>query len=203
MKKERMIEIPDQNSYTGYSSIEVEFLGKGSFCTCYVWQPVLEDIWVISFLRIGNKESDYSKEAIALYCDNSFIPQIENLGYSKDERFMVFKSPFYAKLEKKFTEAWLQAKMLKKAYDEIVYTSDNRKLTGYEINLKIIDRLTEMNLNERLLDALIELNDSLCNYDDSYRFEFPTRNLKVDEKGNLILLDVIFNSKALRDRFES
>ena len=42
------------------------------------------------------------------------------------------------------------------------------------------------------------MNDSMINYSDNYMMEFPKRNLKVDENGNLIFLDVFFNPRALK-----
>jgi uncharacterized protein YfaQ (DUF2300 family) len=36
----------------------------------------------------------------------------------------------------------------------------------------------------------------LINYDGAWRFEFPNRNVSVDEDGNIVLLDVFFDQKA-------
>jgi len=56
--------------------IDSEYLSKGEFATCYK-----SGEWVYSFVKNGEKESDYSKQAIAVFVDNKnpHIPNFERL----------------------------------------------------------------------------------------------------------------------------
>lgn len=49
-----------------------------------------------------------------------------------------------------------------------------------------------------LIRALELLHENVLNYGHAWTFEFPNRNMMVDKRGNLILLDVIFDMEALR-----
>lgn len=51
-----------------------------------------------------------------------------------------------------------------------------------------------------LIRALRLINDAAENWSETIAFEFPEANLMVDNKGNLILLDVIYDIRKLRGR---
>lgn len=46
--------------------------------------------------------------------------------------------------------------------------------------------------------ALQHLYEATTAFSETWMFEFPPRNLMQDDKGNLILLDVIFDREALK-----
>jgi hypothetical protein len=174
--------------------IEVEFLGKGSFTTCYTDKKS-----VYSFVKTyGLKEVDYSKQGIALYTSNNpYIPDFKILGDL--DNFEVFKSPLYHPLKKENKIAWNEAKILTKIWSH--YFGNSSK-SNYDINKDLIIDCTGL-LTDELIEALTSINDAMSNYGDTYRFEFPVRNLAVDDTGHLILLDIIFNTHALKSFLNS
>lgn len=170
--------------------IQAEFLGAGEFARCY-----RKDNTVYSFVSSHKKEVDYSKQAIAgINTKNIFIPDIENLGILGNIGIMVYKMAFYQDLKPENKTAWSQFKTLQKACENI---NVNDYKFGYDRNNLIIDSVREV-LPVELIEALENINSACSNYSQNYYFEFQQRNLKVDEQGNLILLDVIFNAHATK-----
>jgi hypothetical protein len=166
--------------------IEARFLGRGSFATCYEVDGV-----VYSFVKQQRRETDYSKEAIAEFAIGEHLPEIEKIGVF-DDGTMLFKSKLYQPLTPKHKTAWRQFRILESAWKNCrVGVSD------YNFNYEIIEALRGQ-IEPSIIESLESLVDACGNYGDSYRLEFNKRNLKVDEAGRLILLDVIFNRKALK-----
>lgn len=169
---------------------EVEYLGKGRFSTCYKTSDT-----VYTFTN----EHDYSKEAISMWCDTEIkhIPKIEYVGDSGLQR--VYKMPLYKKLMAKNKKAWEQYKELQRAENkkfEFIQSipNFNWKIHGLDIMHKMIDIIQ----NEEIKEALTEIRNGISNYGLSYCFEFPKRNLVVDENDDIILLDVVFNTELIK-----
>lgn len=186
------------NIITGWNeeeTIEAEFIGRGSFATCY-----RVDSMVYSYVNHGRVESDYSKEAISEFAsdDNIHIPQIKKLGDYETglNSGILYSMPFYEKLTASHVTAWKQYNTLKSAWNKNNVYGSKGNLSWYEWNVKLIESLRG-NISESIIEALESINDACSNYGLDYRFEFPKQNLKVDSNGNLILLDVIFNVLAL------
>lgn len=189
----KTIELPGK--WTGESvKIYAQFLGAGAFAKCYKYGES-----VYSYVKDGKRESDYSKQAIAglRNLKNCHIPDIENLNNLENFDGQVYKSKFYNDLTNKSINAWNQAKILKKVWR-------NHEIglheTGYTDNLILINEFKNAGINENIINAIDEINTACHDYGEDYYMEFPTRNLKVDESGNLILLDIIFNQRAIRER---
>jgi hypothetical protein len=49
-----------------------------------------------------------------------------------------------------------------------------------------------------MLEALEILMSTAANYSNEFTFEFSPRNLATDAKGNLVLLDMLFDRDVLR-----
>jgi hypothetical protein len=178
------------------TKLQAKFLGAGAFARCYL----AEDGFVYSFLKMDTREFDFSKEGIALFstCENSHMPKIESLG-EDDEENRVYKSEYYPnKLTTKNKQAWRDYKLLAQIAKESIINDGMHK--GYDTNVKIITKARELGLKESILEALESINVALTNYDLTYCFEFRPCNLKVSDDGELILLDVIFNKKALSQK---
>ena len=175
------------------SKLQARFLGAGSFAKCYL----AEDGFVYSFLKQDTSEFDYSKEGIALWADsdNSHIPQIESLG-EDDKNNQVYKSVYYSNsLQAKNKAAWQEYKTLKKIWLTV------KSEYGNDHNNQIINLARAEGVKESICDALQSINDALGNYSArDYFFEFRPVNLKVSDSGELILLDVIYNKKALNQK---
>lgn len=181
------------DSWGESKQIDAQFLGKGAFATCY---HVNESV-VYSFVKNG-RESDYSKEAISLFCNqnNPYIPKIDKLGIYGNDTGILYSMPYYHPLKAQHKDAWHEFKTLKLIHEQTKGEYIHNNLNGYEFNNAFIANLRG-HVSDDLLDALININDSCADYGLYYRFEFATRNLKVDSSGHLILLDVIFNAEAL------
>ena len=194
MKKNQIvkIKIPNENpnSREDFIIINARFLGAGEFAKCFLY-----DNFVYSFVKYGNRESDYSKEAISLYTDenNPHIPEFEKLD-SPSDFYMIFKSPYYKELTTENKEAWKIAKELKRIWQNTQYSIHKN---GWNTNEDIINRLKESAIiPDSIIEAIESINVACSNYGLDYYLEFPKRNLKVNDNGELILLDCIFNSKA-------
>jgi len=183
------IELPDNTTKT------VQFIGAGSFAKCYT-----DGESVYSFVKHGLKYTDYSKEGIALWAnkENPYIPNYESLGDFNDGEGNLYKSPLYSPLTAKNRDAWNEYKLLKSI--TLNWTEIKSCYSPADQNEKLIDKFENSGkFNPILIEALRDINNSLRNYGDSYCFEFPKCNLKVDSSGHLILLDVIFNRDALKE----
>lgn len=170
-------------------SHNAEFLGKGSFNTCYVLNNS-----VVCFVKIGrdSNHTDYSKDILKDSIDSPHIPLIEYLDDNYQHK--IYKMPLYKKLTTG-SPAYKQAKILNKKWLEFQYDT---KKENYYNNQNLIFSLVGI-LPESLIEALHSINDNSVNYSYNYRFEFPLRNMMEDESGNLILLDVIFNPVSLNN----
>ncbi|MFM9972922.1 MAG: hypothetical protein ACKVQK_31485 [Burkholderiales bacterium] len=180
------------------STIQAEFIGKGQFARCY---RVGDSVY--SFVNNGNRHSDYSKEAVSMWADsnNVHIPQIEKMGnYDNKHGYgILYKMPYYESLSVKHAEARSQFKKLKKAFDKNLWNVSNE--LGFEKNQRLIQYLRDNSPElESIIDALESIDGAGRNYGDNYIIEIGKRNIKVDSEGRLILLDVLFNADALKER---
>lgn len=168
--------------------IDARYLGRGAFATCYE-----ADGFVYSFVKANDahNHTDYSKEALSEWASGLNVPEFEKMGIMEDGRAL-YKSPLYNPLTPKNKVAWNQFRILESAWKKTSY-----KKFGYEFNYTLIDSVRDV-LPIELIESLESINSACSNYGDSYYFEFPRRNLKIDSNGNLILLDVIFNSHATK-----
>ncbi len=189
MKKGDFVQFKYNDYEKGELTLTGEYLGKGSFSTCFK-----VDSLVYSFVRTDKDHVDYSKEAISQWAEeNPHIPEFKNVGDFKNGE--VYTSPLYNELTKKNKQAWSQYKLIASlANKNLRY---NKKGYNLFINREFIDSLKDV-ISDEIFNALHILNDAMSNYGDFYMMEFPKRNLKVNDEGNLILLDVFFNPKALK-----
>jgi hypothetical protein len=116
---------------------------------------------------------------------------------------------FYRTINASDKVAWKQLKELNKLNEKAFEST--RKLHRYTGGIDYSgDREREMCnvladlvgqsviLPESLKQAVIELKEHIENYNEGWVFEFPTRNIGIDEEGNLVLRDVIFNHIELQ-----
>jgi hypothetical protein len=185
MKKGDLKMITILDSWGEPVKIEARFLGRGSFAACYEVDGV-----VYSFVK-QQRETDYSKEAIAEFAIGEHLPDIEKIGIF-DDGTMLFKSRLYQPLTPEYEIAWRQFRILESAWKNCKVSESN-----YDFNYEIIQTLRGQ-IEPSIIESLESLVDACGNYGNSYKLEFARRNLKVDETGKLILLDVIFNRKALK-----
>ena len=159
------------------------FLNKGAFSKAY---KINEKVVI--------RSSDIAKECLAMFCQderNKHIPKTSCLDDINN--FSVYEMPFYNPLKASSKLAWSHYKELKKTLDEMPYD----ECIQYACFNNYIKRFKACNVPEELKQALIILISEMMNYSDNIFVEFSPRNLKVDNEGNLILLDIIGDSKSL------
>lgn len=185
--------------------IRAKQIGKGRFTTAF-YSPRTEKVYL--FLKDG-EDGDASKEILShLHSTNKHIPQTEFFDTTPDGR--IYTQPLYRPLTAANQVAWKQFKQLQKAYEEIaikfnrdmsVFTRNSREWL-YRCN-ETMQTLIDLVEDSDLREALETLLYATQNYGGSWMFEFAKRNLAVDEKGNLILLDAIFNREILLRQTEN
>jgi len=165
-------------------------IGKGAFTTAY---------------RKGNTvyavSRDSAKECIALVCKGRHIPRIEILEYNKHS---LYKMPFYKKCTKKDTpEAWEQYRQISKMFDEW------NELTGMPFlrgTAKVVHRnVSKFNtfvhshktIKLSLRKAVVQMVENYFNYVNKVHLEISPRNIAVNSRGSLVLLDIMFDASSL------
>ena len=194
-----MARINITNRWNEIETIEADLLGRGAFATCYRHNDT-----VYSYVKDTNRGfeyNDYSKEAISNFTIESVhIPSIVAHGevYTRGGFKQLYEMPFYNKLQKiESPVAYKQARILQKAQERLDTQFYFLHHNGYEYNNELIESVRDL-LPSELIQALESINSACSSYGENYKFEFPTRNLKVDSNNNLVLLDCIFNVDALK-----
>lgn len=177
-------------------TVKIKKIGKGTFSSIYFG----DDNMVYAMVSTNSHEIDYSKEAVAQFADhdNKHVPQIEvieneyyfgKLGYVN-----IYRMPKYNKLS---GENLQTVNKIIAAYKKVI--NECYRCKAYELSNKIIEAINSLQIADTLKDAIQEIYDASCNYSDSYMIEFAKRNIMQDDNGNIILLDIIFNQKALAE----
>ena len=203
----------ETNSYGDKESIEATQIGKGAFATAYLGVDGMVYLVLV----------DGTDPTKGMYVDinrqhgaQPHIPIVEWVGWTtvrrkgRNEDATVYRSPLYkAPLRKADSKtAWILYKELKKALE---YANDNlpynQRFGCYNtpyIRQYVSDYLEDADKPkgvkqdewETFVEAVQDLASEAGNYGE-LSFEFPPRNLATDAKGQLILLDVMFDKVAL------
>lgn len=183
--------------------LELSYLGKGQFTECWLDEST-GDVWQWS--------TDVVKECIEAWADqdNIHVPKQERVDWSDDDR-LLFKAKFYHPLTAKNKTAWRQFRILEAARQEAqeqLFKENNvgfysrmspRQFwtsRGYDVAQRTIN-LVRDKLPQELIEGLESIYDAAINAGSGVTFEFPKRNLAVDDRGNLILLDIAFNTDKI------
>lgn len=155
------------------------YLGKGLFTTAYRYG---DTVYLLT-------NEDYSKEAIALFADQSLthVPKIRR--HEDWKHYQVYSMPFYQRLTKKdHPKAYVQYESLN-TWGVAGAFSCYAWLSGHT------------GLSDTLKAALQSLLDAFSNYEsDNLCLEFNKVNLGVDSNGDLVLRDVLFSRGAVREK---
>lgn len=181
MKRGQAVTIRLPNEWEEETEVQAEYLGHGTFARCY---RVENEVY--SFVKYGDKETDYSKQAVALYADqnNPHIPKIQKAGSFNGDAGEIYRMPFYNRLTAKHKEAYKLYKILNTHFVSL----NNGDFSSVQALIPA-----------SLYEALESIKFAVQNYGDNYLFEFQKCNLAVDDSGNLILLDIAFNYDAVRE----
>ena len=178
-------------------------IGAGEFSTA--WRVVDSDI-VYILSRTDDENNQYVKD-IYVHSSGKHIPEYETVEL---ERYIprvgyrnVFKTRYYHKLTASNKEAWNQAIILRNTLDRVKRENNawRNPDNAYTLLYDVIAMLRkESSVPESLIEALDRLYSWATAYGSNFYIEFQTRNLKVDNNGDLILLDVIFFERS-RSRY--
>ena len=187
-----------------HRTVTVRYLGKGHFATAYL----SEDKWV--YLVVKHDARDQAKDLLVDFmrdCEDSsrrgedwskHIPYTEAVGFinrrGQTEDDFVYRMPYYKTISAKDKEAWKQLDIINKCATSTYYSQKSHE----DKRARFIELIqNESKLPDSLKEALTQFEEHLQNYEEGWMFEFPKRNIGVDEEGNLVLRDVIFNQKLL------
>lgn len=160
-------------------------IGRGCFTTAY---------------RKGNKvyavSRDVAKEGITIFnVTGRHIPKIERLACDVKSLYVM---PYYRRCTKReFPKAWNDYQIIKRALLNW-YRGDAIGMYGSKQVNQFIDFITtQKQIKKSLRDDIISLVEMMMNYTDRVGFEISPRNIAVNSRGSLVLLDVVYNIKDL------
>lgn len=187
-------------------TITLTRLGKGHATTAYLG----EDGWV--YLFTSDEARDPAKEVLESVVSRGksrHLPNIELVGPSP--RATVWRMPVYQKVT---GEAAKQGRLLAKCASTAFTEASKGGWGAWNDRYQQALRYTEARngtvacaarlaragkLPGSVVTAIRRLAAATEDYSQSWLFEFPPRNVMQDAKGNLILLDVIFDQQAVID----
>ena len=185
--------------YTPDGTIKLRRIGKGAFSVAMATVEPDRKTGEHRVFLFANDDT-YDKEILANTHDddsrNPHIPKVEKFGSTHDQT--VYEMPLYnAPLRKAHDpKGWKDYAAVKKCHDK-ARRDLGRKSSEYDINYATVECAREAGVRESVVDALETLMSAAANYSSEYAFEFAPRNLATDAKGNLILLDVLYDKEAL------
>lgn len=207
VKQDIFLDLPE--SRYAAKTVRLIQIGKGHSTTAYQG----DDQWV--YLITKHDARDQAKDVLVdinqFAEDREFskhYPYIEAVGFiSKgNEDDYVYRMPYYRRVTASDKIAWHSAQILSKLLDEAwVYANYQARIQyrdlgftdlsakAYDCREKLAELVDTTRIPETLKEAVKFMAERLSDYEEGWCFEFPKRNLSVDEEGNLVLLDVIFN----------
>ncbi len=166
-------------------------IGTGEFARVYRSVENPDIVYILT-------DEDDSIKEIYSHVESVHVPymHMRDQVFYRGKWYNVFESRYYNKLTKEHTKAWEIAKILRATWNRILDENRYRlsnKDNWYMLAYDFIDALRE---DDRIPESIIEALDNLytwCTaYGSNFLFEFPTRNLKINDNGDLILLDIVF-----------
>lgn len=185
--------------YTPDGAIKLRRIGKGAFSVAMATVEPDRKTGEHRVFLFANDDV-YDKEILATAHDddhrNPHIPHVEKFGSTRDQT--VYVMPLYNAPLRKANDpkGWKDYAAVKKCHDKVLRDL-GYDAYGYNVNDATVECAREAGVRESVVDALETLANSAANYSEHYHFEFAPRNLATDAKGNLILLDVLYDKGTL------
>lgn len=159
-------------------------IGQGKYSTAYISK---NDVYILS--------DDAAKEALVFFVGRrKHLPSIKRLGYNVNVKGQsLYKMPFYHKVVKsQHPKAWAQYKEMESLIGKchMRYNFDPNKC------IEVFKRKNEI-LSKAFRESVVELIKAMMNYTDSIILEISPRNMRVNSRGELILLDIIADRNTL------
>jgi len=185
--------------------IPIKKIGQGMFAKAYATTKGKPRV----FLEIADDAGDYSKEMLSSISNDTrskYLPKTTKIGVTPTST--IYEQPLYkAPLRKADSaKAWKEYRTLEKCWQEALRTIQGRGrgrywiYDGYDLQHLVRECAKSKKLSPALIRALELLTEETPNYGTTYSFEFAPRNLATDAKGNLILLDVLFDLETVQKR---
>jgi hypothetical protein len=182
--------------------VSLQKIGEGAFARVY--REVGGKGRVFAFTDDDTHDKEIA--SMASSPDNPHVPAVEKyghtVGYGPTGQKTVYTMPYYkAPLRKSDSpRAWADFRVIEKCLKE----SDKYGRGLYETNTATVECVRTKGATPGVADALGDLVDTAANYDaDEFALEIAPRNLATDDKGNLVLLDVLFNRRKRREQLEA
>lgn len=181
--------------YTPDGVVPLKQIGCGLFSDVYQVPGMTETVVAVTCKHVLDKS--IVEEARAKLPQNPHIPEITTLG--RTARSNVYVMPYYHTLNKR-----KKPTLKKKAASDAKILSRCSKTamaapgTPQEHNDYVMRCAEKSSVSASVREALKVLHKTASKYSKNFLFEFPYRNLAADEKGNLVLLDVIFNNAQVK-----
>lgn len=184
----------------------LEYLGKGKFVTAWR-KPGTDLVYLVGY--------DVTKECIALWGqdkENGHIPVLKCAGYcNNNTEAQVYETRYYAPLKAANKTAWAEYKALKELLKKADTTILNKNggfsysirsfsysIYGYDVCQELVNLAAiDSRVSPLTVSALQTMLDAATNAGASIMMEFAPRNLGVNKNGQLVLLDVFFDSNKV------
>ena len=178
----------------------IKLIGKGMFKKVYVTtERKVPIVYALNLDAEGIRAFDH--EILASICDNyknRHIPCTELIGHTHNATVYEMKH-YRSPLRKRDSpRAWRNYRILSncwnKAWESGKYYS---KYDGHALMNAVLECYQDSPLAMPSITEALELLISYgSNYGSSISFEFAPRNLATDKRGNLILLDALFDRET-------
>lgn len=174
---------------------DVKLIGKGSFTRVYRGTEDTSKVYLISASGV------YDKETLCMASENdnnSHLPIVRRRGdfTYRGGDYYIFETVYTVKPTKENSlHAYNTAKILDSIWVNKFRSRFNyrRKHDMHSVCYDFIEYLRENNsVDESVIDALDTIYTWASHYDSNMFFEFPMRNLGVNDNGELVLRDVLF-----------
>lgn len=199
-------------------SIPVSVLSRGTFTIA----TMDEDNNVYLLVDEDDKCGEMTKSFLAFLNredgEQPYIPVVEEIGWYKkprsDKYLRVYKSPLYSSPFRKSDspKGWEMYKVLKTVIDDAkTHTyNKNRSIWGVNSRHRTISALEALNEEppkgvdgdtwKAFVETVIHMIRQSMNWGAEWMMEISPRNLATDGNGQLILLDIFFDGRALENQ---
>ena len=175
----------------GDKTYDVERIGKGRYTTA--WRNGTDHVW----LQVHEK--DLSKDALCMAEANPHLPECESFGWFDGAApYRLYREPLYQPLNARSGKAWNDFKELYRIFGEVRIShtwGENKGVSQRtkEFNAKFEDAVQDtIYLSDSIKEAVRTLIYTAANCGD-YGIEISKKNCAVGAKGQLILLDPLFD----------
>lgn len=198
-------------------TVKVRYIGAGAFSQVW-WDNDKRVVILIDEDECGEMTKSMLADLNAREGEQPFIPVVNALGWlpkpKGDGWLRVYDSPLYKTPLRKSDslEAWNMSKVLIEVIKLSKQVTYNSNLTKWSLDSRYRTAATMESLDEEppndvnplnwkaFCDTVAYLCRESVNYSSDWLMEASPRNLATDANGQLILLDIFFDKRALNKK---